>query len=125
MALLDYSVVRGSSPGPLFKFKDGCLLTCSRFEDAVRSHLTKAKIDSLKYNKSSKFAAVKGVEDSIIKTLARWESSVYFQYVWIPWMKLTGYFQSLVNLKGHGETRYIHPCIVLLIGICVVVILSM
>ena len=103
MALLDYLVVRGSSPGPLFKFKDGRLLTRSRFADAVRSALEKAGVDSRKYNTHSfrigaaTTAASKGIEDSIIKTLGRWESSAYLQYVRLPREKLTGYSQRLAT----------------------------
>ena len=35
-------------------------------------------------------AAAKGLEDSIIKTLGRWESVAYLQYVKIPRQQLAG-----------------------------------
>ena len=41
-------------------------------------------------------AAAKGLEDSIIKTLGRWESVVYLQYVKIPRQQLAGYSRLLV-----------------------------
>ena len=39
----------------------------------------------------------KGVEDSVIKTLGRWESVAYLQYVRIPRERLTAYSQHLVE----------------------------
>ena len=48
-ALLDYLVVRGSAPGPLFSFADGRLLTRSRFVEKVRDGLKRAGIDQTKY----------------------------------------------------------------------------
>ena len=42
-------------------------------------------------------AAVKGIEDSVIKTLRRWESIAYQQYVRIPRTKLTKYSKTLVS----------------------------
>ena len=42
-------------------------------------------------------AARKGVEDSIIKTLGRWESVAYLQYVRIPREQLAGYAQVLAE----------------------------
>lgn len=86
-ALLAYLAVRGGSPGPLFKLKDGRFLTKDLFVTRVRSALS-----SLGYDKSSYVghsfrigaattAAEKGIEDSTIKMLGRWESSAYQLYV--------------------------------------------
>ena len=36
-------------------------------------------------------AAAQGIEDSVIKTLGRWESAAYLRYVRIPRAQLTGY----------------------------------
>ena len=47
-ALLDYLVVRGSAPGPLFSFADGRLLTRSRFVEKVRDGLKRAGIEVLR-----------------------------------------------------------------------------
>ena len=102
-ALLDYLQVRGGEPGPLFKYQDGRALTRARFAAAVRSALHKAGVDQSKYCTHSfrigaaTTAAAKGVEDSVIKTLGRWESLAYLQYVRIPRDQLAGYSQQLVQ----------------------------
>ena len=36
-------------------------------------------------------AAMKGIEDSVIKTLGRWESVAYMQYIHLPHSQVTGY----------------------------------
>jgi hypothetical protein len=65
--------------------------------------LQKAGIDPLKYNTHSfrigaaTTAAAKGIEDSVIKTLGRWESLAHLQYVKIPRERLTGYSQRLMT----------------------------
>ena len=102
-ALLDYMLVRGSAPGPLFQYRDGRLLTRARFSEAVRTALNKAGVDCAKYNTHSfrigaaTTAAAKGFEDSVIKTLGRWESAAYLQYVKIPREKLSRLSQQLLD----------------------------
>ena len=76
-ALLSYLSVRGTQRGPLFLFEDGRFLTRVRFVEAVRSALLSAGVDHQKYCGHSfrigaaTTAAARGVEDSVIKTLAR------------------------------------------------------
>ena len=53
VAILDYLVVKGTAPGPLFKFMDGRLLTRTRFAWAIRTALQKVGIAPLKYNTHS------------------------------------------------------------------------
>ncbi len=95
-ALLNYLCIRGSSHGPLFVFADGKLLSRSRFVDWLRKGLRKAGIDPTIYCSHSfrigaaTTAAKKGVEDCIIKTLGRWESSAYLQYVRLSRDQLVG-----------------------------------
>lgn len=78
------------SPGPLFKLNNGRLLTRQLFVEAVRKGLKLARVNQDKYCGHSfrigaaTTAAARGVEDSIIKTLGRWESLAYLQYVKIP-----------------------------------------
>ena len=102
-ALLSFLVARGSRSGPLFVFTDGRLLTRKRFVDAVRAFLSAAGINEKRYNGHSfrigaaTFAAANGIEDSIIKTLGRWESVAYQQYVRIPRSQLTQYSSMLVS----------------------------
>ena len=79
-SLLNYLVVRGSKDGPLFIFKDGCPLTRQRSVTALREVLQVAGVDQSKYSGHSfrigaaTTAATRGMEDSIIKTLGRWNS---------------------------------------------------
>ena len=95
-ALLGYLSVRGSQHGPLFLFEDGRFLTRGRFVDAIRTALNSAGVDQQKYCGHSfrigaaTTAAARGIEDSVIKTLGRWESVAYLQYVRIPREQLSG-----------------------------------
>lgn len=89
-AILDYLQRRGMSDGPLFRFEDGRPLTRQLFVQAVRGGLKIAGVDQDKYAGHSfrigaaTTAAARGVEDSIVKTLGRWESLAYLRYVKIP-----------------------------------------
>ena len=95
--------MRGSAPGPLFIFADGRLLTRQRFVDRVRDGLEKAGVDQSKFCGHSfrigaaTTAASKGVEDCVIKTLGRWESLAYLQYVKLPREQLSGYSAVLAS----------------------------
>ena len=101
VSLLNYLVVRGNKPGPLFIFKDGRLLTRQHLVQALRGALQAAGIDQSKYCGHSfrigaaTTAAAKGIEDSIIKTLGRWNSIAYLQYVKIPREQLASYSKLL------------------------------
>ena len=78
-------------------------MTKQRFVTAVRGGLAQAGIDSSKYSGHSfrigaaTTAAAKGIEDCIIKSLGRWESLAYLQYVKIPRSQLAGYSNVLVS----------------------------
>ena len=69
--------------------------------ELVRAALTRAGVDQSKYCGHSfrigaaTTAAARGIEDSIIKTLGRWESVAYLQYVRIPREHLTQYSRVL------------------------------
>ncbi len=89
-AMLDYLCARGSSQGPLFVFADGKLLSRSRFVDRLRIGLREAGIDYCSHSFRIGAAAKKGVEDCVIKTLGRWESSAYLQYVRLSRDQLVG-----------------------------------
>lgn len=102
-ALLDFLTVRGASPGPLFTFKDGSFLTRPKFVELVRAALQTAGVDQQRYCGHSfrigaaTTAASKGLEDCIIKTLRRWKSVAYMQYVKIPHHQLAGYSKLLAS----------------------------
>ena len=89
-ANLAYVVERGFSKGPLFIFEDRRLLTCERFVSAVQQALAATGVDSWKYCGhsfcigASTTGAEQGVQDSLIRTMGRWESSAYLLYIQIP-----------------------------------------
>ena len=84
-------------------FEDGRLLTRARFVQAIRTGLKEAGIDDSKYCSHSfrigaaTTAAAVGIEDSVIKTLGRWESLAYLQYIKIPRDQLAGYTKKLAQ----------------------------
>ena len=67
-------------------------MTRDRFMHAIRSGLKEAGIDDSKYCshsfriRAATTAVAAGIEDSVIKTLSRWESLayMYLQYIKIP-----------------------------------------
>ncbi len=73
-AMLAYLAMRGESPGFLFAFADGRLLT-QRLADNLRSVLSQVKIDSRAYSGHSfrigaaTTAAAQGIQDATIKML--------------------------------------------------------
>ena len=89
-AILHYSALRGAGPGPLFKFNDGKGLTREQFVSAVRVVLRSGGIDaSLNVGYSFRIgaattAAKVGMQDSLIRTLGRWESSAYLLNIRTP-----------------------------------------
>ena len=100
-AMAAYLQQRGHSLGPLFRFKNGEPLTRKKFVDHIKSGLNTAGLNQEKYNGHSfrigaaTTAAFKGLEDSIIKTLGRWESTAYLRYVKIPREQLLSYTRVL------------------------------
>lgn len=102
-AMLNYLLVRVDSEGPLFKFQDGRFLTRQRLVDAIRDALQAAGMDHSKYCGHSfrigaaTTAAKRGMEDSVIKTLGRWKSLAYLEYVKIPRDQLAAYSTVLAS----------------------------
>ncbi len=100
-AILGYLVARGSQPGPLFVFQDGRFLTRKRLVSEVREALQTAGLDQSLYCGHSfrigaaTTAAARGVEDCVIKTLGRWRSLAYLDYVKISRDQLAGYSRML------------------------------
>ena len=107
--MVSYLQQRGTDTGPLFRFEDGRLLTRARLVEFLRLGLKEAGVDDSKYCSHSfrigaaTTAAKVGIEDSVIKTLGRWESLAYLQYVKIPRAKLAGYTERLA--LGAVDTR--------------------
>ena len=99
-ALLEYLHIRGMGPGPLFRYEDGRALTRARFAAEVRGALEKAEIDQSKYCTHSfriGAATTAAEKDSVIKTIGRWKSLAYLQYVRIPRQRSTQYSVQLVT----------------------------
>ena len=102
-ATLDFLRMRGSTAGFLFRFEDGSFLTRPRLMSAVRAALETAGLDQSRYCGHSFHigaateAAKKGIEDSIIKTLGRWKSLAYLEYVKIPRSDLVHYSSVLAS----------------------------
>ncbi len=96
-AMANYLLVRGKEQGPLFLFVDGRYLTRQKFVAAVRDALGKAGVECSRYSSHSfrigaaTTASARGMEDSIIKTLGRWKSLAYLEYVKIPRQQLANY----------------------------------
>lgn len=96
-AILAYLAVRGEREGPLFVYRDGRYLTRQRLVAEVRSALVRAGMDQSNYSGHSfrigaaTTAAERGIEDAVIKTLGRWRSLAYLEYVKIPREQLASY----------------------------------
>jgi hypothetical protein len=101
VAIVNYLATRGKRDGPLFMFKDGRFLTRQRLVDALRLGLQKAGLDNTLYCGHSfrigaaTTAAQRGLEDSVIKTLGRWESVAYLEYIRIKRDQLAVYSKTL------------------------------
>lgn len=93
-AILGYLVVRGSDDGPLFRFSDGRPLTRQRLVLQLQRVLAEVGVDSSRFSGHSfrigaaTTAAARGIEDSLIRTLGRWESEAYQRYIRLPRQKL-------------------------------------
>ena len=80
-------IQRGTGEGPFFTFEDGRWLTRERFVSEVRKALTELGYNCSLYAGHSfrigaaTTAAQRGVQDSLIKTLGRWESTAYMVYM--------------------------------------------
>ena len=90
VAVLAYMAVRDRSPGPLFRWEDNRYLTRESFVRGVRKALEEAGYAGKDYAGHSfrigaaTTAARCGLQDSLIKTLGRWESSAYTLYIRTP-----------------------------------------
>ena len=108
-AMLNYLVVRGKQQGPLFMFRDGRFLTRERLVTAIRVALQKARLDCAKYCGHSfrigaaTTAASRGM---VIKTLGRWRSLAYLEYIKIPgnsWQTTPAHWHLRESLGRDGH----------------------
>lgn len=102
-AVLSFMVVRGSAPGPLFTLASGQFLTRERMVAELRAALRARGIRADDYAGHSfrigaaTTAARQGIQDSLFKTLGRWESTAYMTYVRTPPETLQGVARLLVT----------------------------
>ncbi len=84
---LAYIAVRGSSAGAFFRFADGRPLTKARFvahfHDALRAiGLPYGNFSGHSFRSGAATATAKaGMEDSLIRTLGRWNSAAFLTYI--------------------------------------------
>ncbi len=96
-AMLAYLVARGKGEGPLLHFSDGRPLTRQRLVSTVKDALDKAVVDPGHYSGHSfrigaaTTAAARGLENSTVRTLGRWKSLAYLDYIKIPREQLASY----------------------------------
>ena len=106
-AVTAYMASRGRSPGPFFVFRGGKPLSRQLLVEKLREALSLAGLDPKKYAGHSfrigaaSTAAACGLEDSLIKTLGRWESSAYQLYIRIPRERLAAVSRALVGAVSH------------------------
>ena len=100
-AVAAYLAVRGRSQGPFFRFAGGTPLTREGLVKHVREALGASGVDASKYSGHSfrigaaTAAAAVGIEDSLIKTLGRWQSSAYLLYIRVPRERLAAVSRKL------------------------------
>ena len=98
-----YSVVRGSVPGPFFCDKKGNPLSKTCFIGEMRKTLSALGLQQDQYAGHSfrigaaTAAAQAGLEDSTIKALGRWNSSVFLLYIRTPKDSLASFTQTLMK----------------------------
>lgn len=104
-AVLHYVAIRGPSQGPLFKFKDNKYLTKQNFTTHIRDALATLGYTGAHYAGHSfrigaaTTAAKANLEDSVIRTLGRWESDAFLSYIRIPHTLLAGFSQVLSSTR--------------------------
>ena len=93
--------VRGRNPSPFFRFVSGAALTREALVRQLRSALSQFDVDISQYSGHSfrigaaTAAAAAGLEDSLIKTLGRWQSAAYQLYVRLPRERLASVSKRL------------------------------
>ena len=103
-AVLSYMVLWGEAAGPFFWFSDGRYLSRERFVAQVQRAIRLAGVEPGGYSGHSfrigvaSTAALCGVQDSLIKTLGRWESAAYQLYIRTPRETLCAVARAMVPL---------------------------
>ena len=101
--ILQYVALHGPAPGLLFIFDDGPPLTKAVFIKRVREALVSMGLNPQDYAGHSfrigaaTTAAQVGLEDSVIRSLGRWNSDAFYRYIRTPQEQLATYSQALVG----------------------------
>ena len=113
--MLSYMVERGDREGPFFLFGDNRPLTRDCVVNSVKKSLTAAGLDCRLYSGHSfrigaaTTAARHGLQDSLIKTLGRWESAAYSLYIRTPREVLCGVAGTLAGAPGQTRDSSVTP----------------
>ena len=87
-AVLAYIAVRGAAKGPFFQFANGQLLSKQKFVSAFRQALQAIGLPYQDFAGHSfhihAATAMPGIEDSVIRTLGRWNSAAFLNYIRTP-----------------------------------------
>ena len=84
-AVLAYIAVRGAAEGPFFQFANGQLLSKQKFVSAFRQALQAIGLPYQDFaGHSFHIGAKAGIEDSVIRTLGRWNSAAFLTYIRTP-----------------------------------------
>ena len=101
--MLAYVALRGPGEGLLFRFQNGPFLTRQRLVAKLREVLQEVSLHPEKYAGHNfrigvdTTVAACGVQDSLIKTMGRWESVVYQLYVRTPQEQLAAVAGTLAG----------------------------
>ena len=102
-SVLAYVACRGFGQGPLFRHKDGSPLTREQLVSGMRETLLAAGVEYHRFSGHSFWigaataAAARGVADSTIQTLGRWNSESFRHYIRMPKSELASYSGKLVS----------------------------
>ena len=113
-AVLAFLAVRGSAPGPLFRWSDGRFLTKAAFTSTLREALSTLGYDASEYAGHSfrigvaTMAAERGIE---VKMLGRWDSSAYQLHVRASRQMLSSIARKLVITDAPGGQANAVYCI--------------
>lgn len=105
-AVVEYVHIRGPAPGPFFLTSDRKTVTKHWFVGKVREILMAIGLPQQQYAGHSfrigaaTTAALAGVEDSMIQTLGRWQSSAFLQYIRTPKEQLAAVSAVLAHGAG-------------------------
>ena len=109
--ILRYVALHGPAPGLLFIFDDRPPLTKAVFIKRVRKALVSMGLNPQDYAGHSfrigaaTTVAHTGLEDSVIRSLGRWNSDTFYRYIRMPQEQLATYSQALAGTTTTTEPQ--------------------